>query len=216
MYVELADWDILLHRRMNVFSTVTCLVYCLPLSISLSDKSILFLSQTTIFIGRVAFSSISASLYRSWGGDMRATGYFLSHTAALRVLRTPSTNLVIYQRYQPSFTAFLPRKLSEQRVQYLDLRRFSRVHVLCPPAVYTSLVRMMHHFPPNSTTLSGLHASVDLGQLVLYHLLGYSLETISNEEDEEVEDRRIDAAVENDPRMGNAEGTNGERERSGS
>jgi hypothetical protein len=57
---------------------------------------------------------------------------------------------------------------------------------------------------------------VDLGQLVLYHLLGYSLETISNEEDEEVEDRRIDAAVENDPRMGNAEGTNGERERSGS
>jgi hypothetical protein len=46
---------------------------------------------------------------------------------------------------------------------------------------------------------------VDLGQLVPYHLLGYSLETVSNEEhDEEGEDRRID--VGNDPRMGNGEG----------
>jgi hypothetical protein len=61
-------------------------------------------------------------------------------------------------------------------------------------------------FLTNSTTLSGLHATVDPGQLVLYHLLRYSLETVSNEEDEEGEDRRIDAAVENDPRMGNTEG----------
>jgi len=35
-----------------------------------------------------------------------------------------------------------------------------------------------------------------MGQLVLYHLLGYTLETISDEEDEEDENRRIDAAVE--------------------
>ena len=34
---------------------------------------------------------------------------------------------------------------------------------------------------------------MDVGQLVLYHLLGYTLETISDEEDE---NRRIDAAVE--------------------
>jgi hypothetical protein len=85
---------------MNVFGIVTRLVYCLPLSTvtSLFDRSFLFLSQTTIFIGRVAFSSISASLYRPlqsspcrWGGDMKATGYFLSHTAALRVLRPRPT-----------------------------------------------------------------------------------------------------------------------------
>ena len=36
---------------------------------------------------------------------------------------------------------------------------------------------------------------VDVSQLVLYHLLGYTLETISDEEDEEQENRRIDAAV---------------------
>lgn len=36
---------------------------------------------------------------------------------------------------------------------------------------------MMLRYPTDSTTWSGLH--VDLGQFVLYHLFGYTLETLS-------------------------------------
>src|SRR5712691_3847625 len=79
--------------------------------------------------------------------------------------------------YQLSFTAFLPRKLSEQPVQYINLSRCSRVHV-----------------PSGCVHLAGAHDAPF--SLVLYHLLRYSLDTFSNEEGEEGEDRRIDAAVE--------------------
>jgi len=48
---------------------------------------------------------------------------------------------------------------------------------------------MTLRYPTDSTTWSGLH--VDLGQFVLYHLLGYTLEThsLSDEDNEESEDR---------------------------
>lgn len=96
--------------------------------------------------------------------------------------------------YPLSFSAFRPCELLEQPVQYSNLRRCERILVPRPSAVYASLMRMMLRYPTNSTTWSVLR--VDMSQLVLYHLLGYTLETISDEEDEEEENRRMDAAVE--------------------
>ena len=95
--------------------------------------------------------------------------------------------------YPLSFATFRPCEILEQSAQYSNLRRCSRILVPRPSAVYASLMRMMLRYPTNSTTWSILH--VDVSQLVLYHLLGYTLETISDEEDEEEENRRIDAAV---------------------
>ena len=123
-------------------------------------------------------------------GDMRAKGHFyrIKQSATTSV---PDQHLVFYPL---SFAAFRPCEVFEQPVQYSNLRRCSRILVPRPSAVYASLMRMMLRYPTNSTTWSVLR--VDMSQLVLYHLLGYTLETISDEEEEEDENRRIDAAVE--------------------
>ena len=52
----------------------------------------------------------------------------------------------------------------------------------------------MLRYPANSTTWTILRGEV--ADLNLYHLLGYTLETISDEEDEEDENKRVDAALE--------------------
>jgi len=121
---------------------------------------------------------------------MRAKGHFyrIKQSATMPVL---DQHLVLYPL---SFAAFRPCEISEQPAQYSNLRRCSRILVPRPSAVYASLMRMMLRYPTNSTTWSVLRA--DMSQLVLYHLLGYTLETISDDEDEEDENRRIDAAVE--------------------
>lgn len=120
------------------------------------------------------------------GGDMEAKGR--SHL--LRRL-TFDYHLVVYPL---SFAAFRHYELSEQPVKYSKLRRCSHILVPRPSAVYASLMRMMRRYPTNSSNWCTLRA--EMADLHLYHLLGYTLETITDEEDEEDENKRVDAAVE--------------------
>jgi len=120
---------------------------------------------------------------------MRAKGRFY-RIKQLATMPALNQHLVLYPL---SFAAFRPCEILEQPAQYSNLRLCSRILVPRPSAVYASLMRMMLRYPTNSITWSVLE--VDVSQLVLYHLLGYTLETISDEEDEEEENRRIDAAV---------------------
>ena len=119
-------------------------------------------------------------------GDMEAKGR--SHL--LRKL-TFDYCLVVYPL---SFAAFRHYELSEQPVQYSRLHRCSHILVPRPSAVFASLMRMMRRHPTNSSNWCTLRA--EMADLHLYHLLGYTLETINDEEDEEVENKRVDAAVE--------------------
>jgi len=84
-------------------------------------------------------------------------------------------------------------QILEQPAQYSNLRLCLHILVLCPSAMYALLMRMMLRYLTNSTTWSVLEG--DVSQLVLHHLLGYTLETMSDEEDDEQENRRIDAAM---------------------
>ena len=120
---------------------------------------------------------------------MRARGHFYCIKQSA-MMATLDQHLVLYPL---SFAAFRPCEILEQPAQYLNLRLCSRILVPRPSAMYASLTRMMLRYPTNLTTWSVL--KVDVSQLVLYHFLGYTLETISDEEDEEQENRRIDAAV---------------------
>lgn len=119
-------------------------------------------------------------------GDMEAKGR--SH-----LIRRSAFNhrLVVYPL---SFAAFRSCEISEQPVQYSKLHRCSHILVPRPSAVYASLMRMMRRYPTHSTNWSTLRA--EMADLHLYHLLGYTLETISDEDDEEDENKRVDAAVE--------------------
>ena len=105
-------------------------------------------------------------------------------------MATLDQHLVLYPL---SFATFPPCEILEQPTQYSNLRLCSRILMLCPSVVYASLMHMMLWYLTNLTTWSVLQ--VDMSQLMLYHLLGYTLETISDEEDEEQENRCIDAAM---------------------
>jgi len=120
---------------------------------------------------------------------MRAKGHFyrIKQSAMMPAL---DQHLVLYPL---SFAASRPCEILEQPAQYSNLRCCSRILVPRPSAMYALLMRMMLQYPTNSTTWSVLE--VDVTQLMLYHLLGYTLETISDEEDKEEENRRIDTAV---------------------
>jgi len=100
-------------------------------------------------------------------------------------------HLVIYPL---SFAAFRPCEIMEQPAQYSKLHLCARILVPRPSAVYASMLRMMRRYPTHSSTWMVLRA--DIAQLILYHLMGYTLETISEEDDEDDEDRRSDDAVE--------------------
>ena len=97
--------------------------------------------------------------------------------------------------YPLSFATFHPCEILEQPTQYSNLCLCSRILrvMLHPSVVYASLMHMMLWYLTNLTTWSVLQ--VAMSQLMLYHLLGYTLETIEDEEDEEQENRRIDAAM---------------------
>jgi hypothetical protein len=92
--------------------------------------------------------------------------------------------------YPLSFAAFHSCEISEQPVQYSKLHRCSHILVPRPSAVYASLMRMMLRYPKNLIELRA-----DIAQLILYHLMGHTLETVSDEDDEEDENKRADAAV---------------------
>jgi hypothetical protein len=102
--------------------------------------------------------------------------------------------------YPLSFAALCPSELSEEPAQYSEQHRCSHILVPRPSAVYASLMRMMLRYPTNSTTWSILLA--DIAELALYHLMGYTLETISSEDEDEDdgaesedENGRVDAAI---------------------
>lgn len=200
--IQLVEWNILLHRRMNVPRIVSVtrlpLPFCPPQGPpSQAEHTFVesFFScsrrrfrRACSLLEHLGLSPQTASkLSLETEGDMRAKGHFyrLKQSATTPVL---DQHLVLYPL---SFAAFRPCEISEQPAQYSNLRRCSRILVPRPSAVYASLMRMMLRYPTNSTTWSVLW--VDVGQLVLYHLLGYTLETISDEEDE---NRRIDGTVE--------------------
>jgi len=82
------------------------------------------------------------------------------------------------------------------RSQHSNLRRCSRVLEPYPSAVYASPMGMMLPYPTNSTAWSGLHVQWTSVSSCFYHLSGYTVETVSDKDGEEDEDRRIDAAVE--------------------
>jgi len=100
-------------------------------------------------------------------------------------------HLVIYPL---SFATFRPCEITEQAVQYSELHLCSRILVPRPSAVYASVLRMMRRYPTHSSTWTVLRA--DVAMLIVYHLMGYTPETISDEDDEEDEDRRSEAAAE--------------------
>jgi hypothetical protein len=66
-----------------------------------------------------------------------------------------------------------------------------------PSAVYASLIRMVHQYHTPLSTSCTLRA--ELSELVLYHLLGYTLETLNDEDSGiDVNDddaRRLNAAI---------------------
>lgn len=123
------------------------------------------------------------------GGDMQAKGR--SHFIRQSKITAFDHHLVVYPL---SFAAFRSCELSEQPARYSELHRCSHILVPRPAAVYASLMRMMLRYPTNSTTWTILRGEV--ADLNLYHLLGYTLETVSDEEDEKDENKRVDAAVE--------------------
>ena len=118
---------------------------------------------------------------------MRAKGhsfYIPSHIPFI------NQHLVIYPL---SFAEFRSCEISEQQAQYSKLHCCTRILVPRPSAVYASLMRMILRYPANSATWSTLR--VDLGQLILYHLMGHTLDTVNLEEDEEEEGNRVNTAI---------------------
>lgn len=99
--------------------------------------------------------------------------------------------------YPLSFSTLHPFELSETSSQYSESEHSSHILVPRPSAVYASLIRMVHLYPTHSSTSSILLS--DLSELVTYHLLGYTLETLNYEDSgSDVDDddaRRLDAAI---------------------
>lgn len=202
--IQLVEWGGLLHSRMNV-----------PRIVSVGDSSPLFfsnhsLSERTFFVlqdypflvpdedlqrASILLENLGLSLRTpsrvplAAEGDMKAKGrhHLISQSATIPGL---DQHLVIYPL---SFAAFRPCEITEQAAQYSKVHLCSRILVPQPSAVYASLLRMMRRYPTYSSTRMVLRA--DVAMLIVYHLMGYTLETISDE-DEEDEGRRSEAAAE--------------------
>jgi len=99
--------------------------------------------------------------------------------------------------YPLSFSTLHRFELSEMSAQYSESNHSSHILVPRPSAVYASLIRMVRRYPTHSSTSSNLLS--DLSELVIYHLLGYTLETLNYEDtgsDADDDDtRRLDAAI---------------------
>jgi hypothetical protein len=98
--------------------------------------------------------------------------------------------------YPFSLAAFSPYELSEQRSSHLSPSRCSNILVSTPSVVCAFIVRTMVKYPRYYSTRTVLDS--DLGELVLYFFLGYTLHGMHKGEEEEWvredEDRRIVAA----------------------
>lgn len=99
--------------------------------------------------------------------------------------------------YSLSFSTLYPFELSETPSQYSESHHSSHILVPRPSAVYASLIRMVHRYRTPLSTSCTLRS--DLSELVLYHLLGYTLETLNDDDSGiDVDDddaRRLDAAI---------------------
>ncbi|KAH9959319.1 hypothetical protein BC827DRAFT_1214348 [Russula dissimulans] len=180
--IQLVEWHVLLHsRRMNVPRILSDYSFLIP------DDDF---DRTSQLIERAGLSLRAPSkLSVATEGDMSTKGRFFYIPSAI-----PSGIIVIERHlviYPLSFAEFRSCEISEQWVQYSQLHRCTRILVPRPSAVYASLMRMMLRYPKNSSTWSTLE--VDLSHLMLYHLLGYTLETVNEEDEKEDEDRRVAA-----------------------
>jgi len=99
--------------------------------------------------------------------------------------------------YPLSFSTLYPFEHSETSSQYSESDHSSHILVPRPSAVYASLIRMMHRYRTPLSTSSVLLS--DLSELVIYHLLGYNLETLSYEDNgsdtDDDDTGRLDTAI---------------------
>jgi hypothetical protein len=194
--IEPVEWHALLFRRMNV-----------PRIVSVSRPGLLHfpsnmsgaLLQYYSFLVPDEDFQRASDLLEQMGlplrtpfllmeADIQANGR--SHFIRQSVITPLEHRLVVYPL---SFAGVRSCEISEQPAQYSKLHRCSHILVPRPSAVYASLLRIMLRYPPDSMTWSVLLADISL--LMLYHLMGYTLETVSDD-DEEDEDRRTEAALE--------------------
>ncbi|KAI0245813.1 hypothetical protein BJV78DRAFT_1382097 [Lactifluus subvellereus] len=184
--IKPVEWRTLLYRRMNVPRIVSNYSFLVP------DEDLNRASDLLEDIGLPRSTPSKFSL--TVGGDMQAKGRF--HCLKRSAIAALDQYIVLYPL---SFATLSLSELSEKPTQYSELYRCSHILVPHPSAVYASLMRMMLRYPPHSTIWSILQA--DIAELVLYHLMGYTLETLPSEDDDdgdaesEDEHRRIDVAI---------------------
>ena len=96
--------------------------------------------------------------------------------------------------YPGSFVDFMPSEFAEAPPSHMSHPTCSALWVPRPSAVYVFLLRAIQQYPRSDRTRGTL--CNDLSSLILYHLLGYTLEDMAEEDDgEEGEQMRIYNAV---------------------
>lgn len=128
----------------------------------------------------------------SWSSDI--IGDILHKGRAFRVTRLALPGFAMHVILYPlSFVDFIPLELVEAPPSHMSCASCSSVLVPRPAAVYAFILRAIQRYSPSDRTRGTL--CNDLGSLVLYHLLGYTLEDMEEEQEEEEEQRRICDAV---------------------
>jgi len=169
--VELVEWDVLLRMRMGV------------------PRPPHYACNILESIGLP--SSPPSDLALESQGDLYARGRFYRITRSTQPF---SINCIAL--YPFSLPAFSRSELSEQRPFHLSPSRCSSILVPRPSAVCAFIIRTMAKYPQYCQTRRVLDN--ELGELVLYFFLGYTLHNLPKGEEEawqlEDEDRRIAAA----------------------
>ncbi|OJA09640.1 hypothetical protein AZE42_01387 [Rhizopogon vesiculosus] len=181
--VELVEWDVLLRMRMGVPRLLHDFSYLVP------DDRLEDACNILESIGLPLYPP--SDLVLKSQGDLYVRGHFY------RITRSTQPFFInrIYL-YPYPLAAFSRSELSEQRPFHLSSSRYSNILVPRPSAVRAFIIRTMARYPQYCYTRRVLDN--ELGELILYFFLGYTLHNLPKGEEEvwqwEDEDRRIAAA----------------------
>ena len=128
----------------------------------------------------------------SWSSDI--IGDILCKGRAFRITRLTLPGFAMHVIFYPlSFVDFIPEELVEAPPSHMSCASCSSVFVPRPAAVYAFILRAIQRYSPSDRTRGTL--CNDLGSLILYHLLGYTLGDMEEDQEEEEEQRRMCDAV---------------------
>ncbi|CCM00050.1 uncharacterized protein FIBRA_02076 [Fibroporia radiculosa] len=180
--IEVVEWGALLLRRMGVPRLVRDYSYAVP------DEDIIAASRSLEALG-LPLSPPSDFMLKV-ESDMVARGHFyrISHFTAPSSIQ----RLVLYPL---SFASIQFPELSKAPPLHLSPSRCLDVLVPRPSAVFASIMRIMLCYPQYCRMRTMLEA--DMSELIMYHLLGYTLEDADGDDEDQSEDdnRRVTAAV---------------------